>query len=493
MPIGLALLGVLVLHFVAASPLWLDEAQSVAIADRPVPALLEALRHDGSPPLYYLLLHGWMQVFGTSTFAVRALSGVISLVGLPLAYLLGRKLTGRPATGIAAALIFAAMPWSVRYATETRMYMLVAVLTMLLLLALGELRARPRVLPTLAVAVCAAAVALTHYWAFFLLGALALHLVAVAWRRPSSRPWSVRGLAALVLAGVLFLPWVPGFLFQLHHTGTPWAPIPSWASPLGVFEGWAGTASVYGVLLALVYTGLALLGFAGVAGSGWTVRLDLRGSRPGRLLASIGVLTLVLAVVAGHVSHGAWVTRYTAVVVPLAVLVMAVGLAVLPDLRVRRAVLAAAVVLGLIASMQNAWRDRTQAGQVAAVLQEQATANDVVAYCPDQLGPPVYRLFHDGPPQLVYPTGASPEMVDWVDYAERHREAPHQEFARRLVDMAGSSGTIYLVYAPGYATYGSQCASLLADLTRLRGRPEDLVPLRHGVYEPMSLRAWAPK
>jgi mannosyltransferase len=62
--VGVALLAGAVLRFLAPSALWLDEAQSVAIARLPLPDLLEALRQDGAPPLYYLLLHAWMAVLG---------------------------------------------------------------------------------------------------------------------------------------------------------------------------------------------------------------------------------------------------------------------------------------------------------------------------------------------------------------------------------------------------------------------------------------------
>jgi len=54
----------IVARFVQRSPLWLDEALSVNIARLPVSDLLEALWHDGHPPLYYLLLHFWMEVVG---------------------------------------------------------------------------------------------------------------------------------------------------------------------------------------------------------------------------------------------------------------------------------------------------------------------------------------------------------------------------------------------------------------------------------------------
>ena len=59
---GLAAAGVIA-RFVAPPELWLDEAQSVAIARLPLPELFAALEQDGSPPLYYVLLHAWTAAF----------------------------------------------------------------------------------------------------------------------------------------------------------------------------------------------------------------------------------------------------------------------------------------------------------------------------------------------------------------------------------------------------------------------------------------------
>ena len=47
-----------VIRFVTASHLWLDEALTVNIARLPLGQLTDALRRDGAPPLYYVLLHG---------------------------------------------------------------------------------------------------------------------------------------------------------------------------------------------------------------------------------------------------------------------------------------------------------------------------------------------------------------------------------------------------------------------------------------------------
>ncbi|OQY86238.1 MAG: hypothetical protein B6D41_13555, partial [Chloroflexi bacterium UTCFX4] len=58
----------------AAQSLWNDEGTSVALAQTSVNAIINAAARDIHPPLYYLLLSGWIQVAGISEFAVRFLS-----------------------------------------------------------------------------------------------------------------------------------------------------------------------------------------------------------------------------------------------------------------------------------------------------------------------------------------------------------------------------------------------------------------------------------
>ena len=96
----------LALRFLSRGPLWEDEAQSLAIAHQPLSHLAAALRHDGAPPLYYVLLHWWVQIFGTSTFAVRALSAIPAVLALPVILRLGRRIGG-DAVGIAAVVLLA--------------------------------------------------------------------------------------------------------------------------------------------------------------------------------------------------------------------------------------------------------------------------------------------------------------------------------------------------------------------------------------------------
>src|SRR4051794_40779903 len=101
-----AVLAGIAFRLYARSELWLDEALSVNIASLPVHDMFEALRHDGHPPFYYLLLHEWIDVFGDSNIAVRSLSAVFAVAALPLAWVAGRRYGGYM-SGVGALVILA--------------------------------------------------------------------------------------------------------------------------------------------------------------------------------------------------------------------------------------------------------------------------------------------------------------------------------------------------------------------------------------------------
>src|SRR5918994_2279569 len=116
---------------------WIDEGLSVGIADRPLTDIPGVLRLDGSPPLYYMLLHVWMQVAGSSEEAVRWLSVICGLVAVPVAWWAARGLFGTRA-GWFGAVLLATNPFFTQYAQEGRMYALLALLALVAAAAYGR-------------------------------------------------------------------------------------------------------------------------------------------------------------------------------------------------------------------------------------------------------------------------------------------------------------------------------------------------------------------
>jgi 4-amino-4-deoxy-L-arabinose transferase-like glycosyltransferase len=439
-----------------SGPLWLDETLSVEIARLPLPELFEALRRDGSPPLYYLLLHAWMALVGTGTTAVR----MLTVLMVPLALLLAHRLGGRLAgvTGARAAVVaLAVLPWTLRFASETRMYLMVVVLVLAGALALLEVRSRPSPRAVAALAACCGALLLSHYWALFLLTAVGLlHLPGLLRREPAAQRVAVAGVAG----ALLFLPWLPSFLFQAANTGAPWASAPGVVELLRIPRYWGGGRVTERTVFAAVL--VPLLAVA-------VVRSPVRGVL--RWVLGLVGLTLLLAWVQTAVMGGAFAPRYTAVVVPLVALVVGLGAAALPGTRWPVVGLAALVALGAVSGVRAAAAPRTNADDVARAFAADASRGDVLVYCPDQLGPPVQRELGSGYTQVVYPDLSAPQRIDWVGYAERNDAADPREVSARIDAMAAGRD-VYVLKASGYRTYDYACNDLLVALQMERGVPE---------------------
>jgi mannosyltransferase len=438
---------------VRSGPLWLDETLSVEIARLPVDELHPALRQDGAPPVYYLLLKAWMALFGTGTTAVRLLTVLMVPAALLLAYRLGARLAG-VAGGCAAVVVLAALPWTMRYGSEARMYLLVVVLVLAGALALEAVHRTLSWRATAGLGLLSGLLLLTHYWALFLLAAVGLvHLPGLLRRSPAA----VRVLLALAAGGALFLPWLPTFLFQATHTGAPWADPLKAVELLRTARYWGGGSVLSRTLLALLLVPLAMWG---------AVR-----SPAARLAAVVALLTLLLAWATVYIGGGAYTGRYTAVAVPLVCLAAALGAAVLPGRGTPLAALGLVVAVGLASGIPAAGRARSSAeGVVEAFRTAGGAPGDLLAYCPDQLGPPVWRLLGEGVEQVVYPTFDDPRRVDWVDYAQRQQAADPVAAARRLSDLAGQR-PLFLLSATEYRTYEGQCETLRSELASLRGSP----------------------
>lgn len=494
MACGIVAAGV-VLRFVAPNGLWLDEALSVNISKLPLPQIPGALVQDGSPPLYYILLHYWMLAFGQGEVAVRALSGVTSVVTLPFLWAAGRRVGGRPGAW-AALLLGASSPWAIYYGTDTRMYSLMALEALLWYLAVRramELPSRGRLVCVLGLT---AALMYTHYWDLYLVAAGA---VWASWRSVAEARTGVvpagaypraarKVLLALVAGGVLWLPWSPVFVFQALHTGTPWTSPPGPQDLLSVFGYFAGAGGWGDLLTFLLF---ALVGLAVLARPGprsTSVVLEMKVQPRAALVAWLVIGTLGVAVVAGLVSGAAFDSRYIAVVFPLFVLLCALGLTAFTSRTVTSVVLAVACVAGLFSAQLWNSQPRTQAVQVAAVLNAQAQPGDMVVYCPDQLGPAVDRLLTvPDVTELTFPRMMGPQRIDWIDYAATIQNRSPATFAQEIVSRLNPGSTLWLVWRNGYKVFGSSCGDLANWLEMYHPGGETVMSQNLNYYEPANL------
>lgn len=477
---------------------WGDEAISVGIASHSLHQIPGFLRFDGSPPLYYALLHYWIAVWGTSAVATHTLSLIISLLAVPTAWWCGRALFG-PGAGRPAALLAAVCPYLTYYGTETRMYALVAVAAMPAVTGMVRaLRAPPPgggggvwrrfrsdpALGWLAVAAGSTLVVLyTHNWGLFLLAALVTVGVVVAWRQGLGRRAGAGGSGSLALrrsaiyavaVAAGYAPWIPSFIWQLRSTGAPWAPHPGVLSivldPLdAVFN--ATAFSVETMRLGLGPGGrldpLYLLpwvavvgGIAAVAARRWSrLGTGARGrahlpeagpdSRPRLALAGAAVVaSIMVAWVTSQVVH-AWASRYLGIAVGPLLLVAAGAACCYRWARKLLPLLAAAMTISAIPVLLDppaAASTKSNVAAVDAAMGPRLVRGDLVVSTALSEVPLIAYYLPSGL-RYASPLGPvnDPSVVDWVDLTGRLAAADPSATLSRLLSSVPLGGKVLLI------------------------------------------------
>src|SRR5437899_8414630 len=179
------------------------------------------------------------------------------------------------------------------------MYSLEILLVTLGWLAVHWALERPSTARLVPVALLSGLLALTHYWSRYLLAALGCMLL-FKWRRRGDSAALLVAIA-LVAGGVLFVPWLPSFLYQAKHTGTPWGRPDRPTSVLTImFTDWGGGPNGEAQFLGV---GLFLLMVLALFGRGldrWRLELDLRTRAGVRTEVALAALTLTLAMAVAY-------------------------------------------------------------------------------------------------------------------------------------------------------------------------------------------------
>jgi len=257
---GIALLGIVLIgaflrvYHLGTQSIWFDEAYSVGLSSLSVPQIVQAAAADVQPPLYYLLLHYWMMVFGTSESAVRLLSVLFGVLAIPMIYVVGRQLFNKE-TGLVGALILALSSFNIYYSQETRMYSLMALLALLSMYFFWRFLRQSNLVSSVGYVLSTTLLVYTHYYGFFVVIAENFYVVTLL-LLSKNRTYKLKhwvALQAIVVA--LFVPWVAVLIGQISRriTRVNLAP-PTLATISHTFIVYSGTA-----LLVALFLGLSVL------------------------------------------------------------------------------------------------------------------------------------------------------------------------------------------------------------------------------------------
>lgn len=213
---GLLLIGVaLRLYQLDERSLWLDEYTSIEVATKSLLGIIAADGFDShTPPLYYLLLHGWFEVFPADAWNLRLFSLVFDFFNILLLYRITRKqFSSRIA--LTSIFIYALSSYAIYYAQEGRMYTLLVFLV-LLTYGLARLHATGGIAPFLTwflLSIIGTLGMYTHYYYAFSLVGISLLVLFFSWRRFLS--W----FCGLFSVALFFTPWIFVVLGLLQSGG----------------------------------------------------------------------------------------------------------------------------------------------------------------------------------------------------------------------------------------------------------------------------------
>jgi hypothetical protein len=390
---------------------WMDEAITTGISSHSVGAIPGILRHDGNPPLYYVLLHGWISLFGGSESATHSLSLLFGLLTIPVGTWAGWSLFGRRA-GLIAAVLFAFSAWLTNYAQETRMYELMALIGIVATVSFIHAFVHRRRVYVIVFSACLTLMLYTHTWGLFFVVASLVALIPAYLVSEDRRSLVRDALLAFVGAGVLYLPWLPTFLYQAAHTAAPWSTKPGLGTPILISRQVLGGDRVTVVLLAACAVGLWPL---------FTRRL--RRTEEATVLWTLIILPIVTLAAAWLSSqiNPAYVPRYFAPIVASILLIAAFGCARAGVVGLGALALSAVFLINP-ASVASGYKSdmRDVGGEMAPLVH----AGDLVVVGQPEQTPLAWYYLPDG---LRYANTIgpvpNPSYMNWVDADKRLQDA----------------------------------------------------------------------
>lgn len=202
--------------------LWLDEGYTFFFSQLPLKQLVLIGGAHEHPPLYYLIVHILLSVHPWFLVAryISAVAGALSVLAV---YALGRRMFGS-AAGLCAAALLTFSPFQAWWSRDGRAYELAGLCVLLSYITAFRALDRPRRRTWIAYGVCLAVCLYSEYTTVLVLVPQALLL------RTRHRESRRALIAAWVLAGLLFAPWLTMLVRDAASVaGDYWVPAPRWS------------------------------------------------------------------------------------------------------------------------------------------------------------------------------------------------------------------------------------------------------------------------
>jgi mannosyltransferase len=253
---GWVALAVLVLQLAVHLPragtpaLWGDEAVNLWWAELPFAEMVRTVLDSDNPPLFFVLLHGWIRVFGIGAFAVRALPSLLAAAATALTWLAARRTLPVRVAWLALPVLLVS-PALHEYAHELRPSTLACALAAASIALLPWLPRRRAWIAVAAYALLDVALVCSHYLAL-LFFPVQLAIAALTMERATLR----RLLCAQALAVTMLVPIAWWVVVVNHVRPHIWLTRPGLTEVREVLAALSGNLAALSALAVLAVLGL---------------------------------------------------------------------------------------------------------------------------------------------------------------------------------------------------------------------------------------------
>jgi len=237
--------------------IWFDEGGTILFAKLNIFQLLETvLSGDCSPPLYYVILHYWIGLFGESEFSLRFPSVIFGFFSIYVLYKVGTLLFNKD-VGLLSSLLLAVSSLHIYYSQEARSYSLMVLLTLLSFYFLIKIFKKNRNL-TVSIGYIIASILLmyTHIYGIFIIIAQNIYLLTVFLL--SRKTLELDFKKWILFQSALVITYIPWIFFGLMKQITfiqryHWYAAPKITHIIKSFYVYSGSRSLLIVFLALSF------------------------------------------------------------------------------------------------------------------------------------------------------------------------------------------------------------------------------------------------
>ncbi len=210
---GILLIGLFLrVYDLGGESIWFDEGYSIRFANLSLSQIF--FLPENNPPLYYIILHWWINLFGDSEFSIRFPSVIFGFLSIYMIYKVGSQIYNKD-VGILSSLLLGLSAFHIRYSQEARTYSLSTLLTLISIYFFISLHRKGNYTVLLGYIFFSTLLIYSHIYGLFIIIFQNIYFIALFFLSKETHKLSLkRWISIQIILIILFLPWIKIFMTQ---------------------------------------------------------------------------------------------------------------------------------------------------------------------------------------------------------------------------------------------------------------------------------------